>query len=209
MGARSEDLKTPLARFSFPNLLKPQTKKKDNGTETQEYNCVLLFPKSTDLSVLKNAVAKVAREEWGDKADGWIKDGLIKHPFLDGDGPQGLSKKTGERHAGYEGTTFIRTSSTRRPKLVNRKIEPITDEEEIYAGCYGYAVVNAYAWTNDKGGKGISFGINMLQVAKEGERLGGGGGGDPSQHFEAIPDDGEADKPSSGGKAQQAADLFG
>lgn len=208
MGARSEDRKTPLARLSFPNLLKAQTKKNDNGTTKEEYNCVLLFPKSTDLKALKDDVAKVARDEWGDKADAWIKDGLIKHPFLDGDGPQGLSKKSGERHAGYEGCTFIRCGSTKRPKVVDKKVMPVTSEDEIYAGCYGYAVINAYAWTNDKGGKGVSFGLNMFQVAKDGERL-GGGGGDPSQHFEAIPEDGEADKASNGSKAQQASDLFG
>jgi hypothetical protein len=68
-----------------------------------------------------------------------------------------------------------------------------------------YAVVNAYTWDNPKNGKGVSFGVNMVQVAKDGERL-GGGGLDPSAHFEAIPDDGA---PAGGGSVNSAADMFG
>lgn len=204
MTARSEDIKTPLARLSFPNLLKPQVNKDDAGNTTEKYNCVLLFPKTTDISALKNAVATVAKEQWGDKAAQWIKDGLIKHPFLDGDGPQGLSKKTGERHAGYAGTTFIRCATTLKPKVVDRKVQPIVDPEDLYAGCYVYAVVNCYTWENPKNGKGVSFGISLMQVAKDGERL-GGGGADPSQHFESIPDE---DDTSGGPAPKDAGDMF-
>jgi hypothetical protein len=187
MAERSTDIKTPLARLAYPNLLKPQ--KMEDGKE--KYNCTLLFPKSADLKVLKDAVLETAERAWPGKARDMLKNGLIKNPFLDGDGPQGLSKKSGARHAGFEGTQFIRCSSTIKPKLVNRKVEPVISEDEIYPGCYAYAVINAFTWEDPRNGRGVSFGISMLQVAKDGERL-GGGGGDPSQHFEAIPDDGQA-----------------
>jgi hypothetical protein len=200
---RSAEMKTPLARLSFPNLLKPQVDKDEAGNTSEKYNCVLLFPKSTDISALKKAVAEVATQKWGDKAQQWIKDGLIKHPFLDGDGSQGIHKKSGERHEGYAGCTFIRCSTTIKPKVVDRKVQPVVSDEEIYPGCYVYAVVSCYVWENDKNGRGVSFGISMVQVAKDGERL-GGGGADPSQHFEANADEGNTE----GSQVKDASDLF-
>jgi hypothetical protein len=155
-----------------------------------------------------NALA-AAKEEWGDKVEQMLKDKVIKTPFLDGDGPQGKSKKTGEPHAGFPGTTFIRCVSGEeyRPKLVNRAVLPITNRDELYSGCYVYAVINAFTWDTKENGKGVSFGISMVQMAKDGERLGGGGGGNPEEHFEKIADEGDAPASTKDGKG--AAGLFG
>lgn len=203
--ARSEDIKTPLARFAFTGgLFKPQ--EDDRGNKS--WTCSLLFPKGVDISALQGAALKAAKEEWGDKAEQMIKDGVIKNPFLDGDGKQGKSKKTGEPHAGFPNTTFIRVKSGEayRPKLVNQKILPITSEDEFYSGCYGFAVVNAFTWDTKENGKGISFGISMAQKAKDGDRL-GGSGGNPDEHFEKIADEGDAPDSTKTGKG--AGGLFG
>ncbi|MBI2240268.1 MAG: DUF2815 family protein [Magnetospirillum gryphiswaldense] len=204
--ARSEDIKTPLARLAFTqSLFKPQDR--DNGKK--QYGCSLLFAKSEDLSALQNAALKAATDEWGEKAVQWIKDGIIHSPFLDGDGPQGLNKKTGERHAGFAGCRFIRVISGEDypPKLFSKQVRPISGQEELYSGCYGYAVVNAFTWENKEKGKGISFGVSMIQVAKDGEKLGGGGGANPDQFFDKIEDEGEAPAETKDGKG--AAGLFG
>lgn len=203
--ARSQDLKTPLARLAFSNgLFEPQ--KGDNGIE--KWTCSLLFPKTADITALHNLALEAAKEEWGDKAVQMIKDGIIKSPFLDGDGKQGKSKKTGEAHNGFPGHTFIRCTSGKdyRPKLVNQKVLPITDKAELYSGCFVYAVVNAFTWENKENGKGITFGMSMLQKAKDGESL-GGGGASPEEHFEAIPDEGDAPAETKSGAG--AAALFG
>lgn len=203
--ARSEDIKTDLARLAFADsLFKPQ----ENDKGKKSWNCTLLFPKSNPLTALKELCVKACTEEWGDKAIGWIKDGTIKTPFLDGDGKQGRSKKTGEPHAGFPGHTFIRLQSGEdyRPKLVNQKVLPIASKDELYSGCYVYAVVNAFTWENKENGKGASFGVSMIQKAKDGENLGGGGDRDPSQYFDAIADEGEA--PASTKAGAGAAGLF-
>lgn len=206
--ARSPDIKLPLARLSYPHLFKPQEMKKTGGGIEKKYNATLLFPKATDLSAVRAAVLAVAKEQWGDKAEGWLRDGLIKHPFLDGDGPQALNKQSGERHPGYAGTTFMRVSANedRRPAVVNKRVLPITDPDEAYPGCWVYAVVNFYAWINDQSGKGVSAGLSMIQVAKDDERLGGGGPADPTKHFETIADEGEA--PAETKTGQGAAGFF-
>ncbi len=204
--ARAPDIKTPLCRVAFTQgLWELQTT--DRGGK--QWSCSLLFPKGTNIAALHENALAAAVEEWGDKAAQMIKDKLIHSPFLDGDGPQGKSKKTGEPHAGFPGNTFIRVISGEdyRPKLVNQKVLPITSKDELYSGCYGYAVVNAFTGENKEKGKGISFGISMFQKAKDGERLGGGGGGNPEDHFEKIEDEGDA--PAATKTGAGAEGLFG
>lgn len=207
--ARSEDVKTPLAIASFTaDLFK--ARERDNGTKT--YGATLLFPKTTDLSALQNVAVAAAVDEWGDKAKQWIKDGVVKSPFLDGDGPQGVSKKSGERHAGYAGHTFIRCTSGAdyKPKVFDKKRNPVMDADGCTSGSHVYAVVNAYTWENEKNGKGISFGVSLVQVAKlaQGEEvLGGGGGPDPDEWLETIDDEGDAPAETKSGEG--AAGLFG
>lgn len=203
--ARSENLKTPLCRFAYTQHLF-KLKKDDNGKES--WNCTLLFPKDADLSALKELALAAAKEEWGDKAVQMLKDGLIHDPFLDGDGPQGKNKQTGEPHKGFPGTTFIRVQSGKdfRPKLVDNQVLPIASPEDFYSGCYGYAVVNAFTWENKEKGKGISFGISMAQKTREGEKL-GGGEANPEQYFEKVADEGEAPAFTKSGAG--AAGLFG
>ncbi|MFA5897841.1 MAG: ssDNA-binding protein [Hyphomicrobium sp.] len=204
--ARSENIKTPLARIAFANsLFKPQ--ERDNGKK--QWGCSLLFPKGVALAALEGAAFEAAKLEWGDKAMQMIKDKLIHSPFLDGDGPQGKNKTTGEAHSGFPGTTFIRVISGEefRPKLFNKNLLPITSQSELYSGCYGYAVVNAFTWENKEKGKGISFGVSMIQFAKDGESLGGTGEADPNAFFEKIADEGEAPETTKTGAG--AGGLFG
>lgn len=203
--ARSKDLKTPLARVSYAaGLHKVQT----NDEGKKHWGCSLHWAKTDNIDALKALAAEAAVAEWGDKAIAMIKDGLIKSPFLDGDGPQGKSKKTGEPKAGYSGTTFIRVISGEafRPKVVDQKRFPITEESELKSGDYVYAVVNAFTWENPKTGKGISFGVSMVQKAKTGESLGGGGGGNPEEYFDVIEDAGETPEAAKTGAG--AAALF-
>lgn len=202
--ARSEDMKTPLARVSFAqDLFEPRTKK--NGSK--DWGCTLLFPKSTDITALKKLAADAAIAEWGDKAIQWIKDELIKTPFLDGDGKQALSKKTGERHEGYAGCTFIRCSSGEKykPLVVDQRRQPILDTKGLKSGDYVYAVVNAFTWVNDENGKGVSFGISLVQKVRDGESIGGAGGGaDPEKFFETIADEGDAPEATKSGAGASA-----
>lgn len=207
--ARSEDVKTPLAIVSFAaDLFTPRT----NDSGQAKYGCTLLFPKTTDISALHDIALSAAKEEWGDKAIQWLKDGLIKSPFLDGDGKQGLNKKTGERHAGYAGCTFIRCTSGAdyKPRVCDRLRNPVLDKAECLSGSQVYAVVHAYTWDYAGQGKGITFGISLVQVVKlaEGaEVLGGGGGADPDKFFEKIADEGAA--PDSTRSGAGAGGLFG
>jgi hypothetical protein len=207
--ARSEDVKTPLGIFSFTaDLFK--AREQDGGKK--KFGCTILFDKTADLSKLHEAALKAAREQWGDKADQWIKDGVVKTPFLDGDGPQGVNKKRGERNPGFAGRTFIRCSSGEdyKPKVFDRKMNPVGEAADFPSGSQGYGVVNFWTWEHPTNGKGISTSVSLVQVAKKAEGaevLGGAGGPDEKDYFEKIEDEGGA--PDSTKSGAGASGLFG
>ena len=104
---------------------------------------------------------------------------------------------------------FIRPSANKdRPPAVWWK-DPNKQEDEttVYSGCYGKAILNCFAWHNDKSGDGVSFGIQGWQKHSEGERLGGAGPIDKEKWSETIADEGEAPAETAGGKG--AGGLFG
>ena len=204
--ARSEDLKTPEARWAFVNgLFELQT----TQSGKKQWNVTGLWPKAVSLKALEDAAVEAAVAEWGDKAKQMIKDGLIHSPFLDGDGPQGKSKKTGEPHAGFPGHKFVRFISGEdyRPKIFDQRIMLITSKEAFKSGDFGFGRVNAFTWENKEKGKGISFGISMIQKSRDGDPLGGSGGGNPEDFFEKIADEGDA--PDSVKSGEGAGGLFG
>lgn len=218
---RTEDFKLENVRLSYPSLLTLKKRVEKNGTVKFNYEAVLLYPKGPPLTgkssngqpldVVAECI-RIATEHWGEKAVDMIKTELIRNPFKDGDGKDGLVKKTGEKKPGYEGHKFISVSANekRQPKCfgstvgADGKLVELTDPAALYPGCYVHAVVNAYTWENDLGGRGISFGVSMVQFAKDGERIGGGGGPSADSFFEGVVDKGAAPAAAAGG----AGNLF-
>jgi hypothetical protein len=219
---RTEDFKLENVKLSYPYLLTLKKTVNDDGSVKLGYEAALLYPKGPPLTgksangsqvdVAAECV-RIATEHWGEKAAQMIKDELIKNPFKDGDGKDGLVKKTGERKVGYAGHKFIgvKAGKERPPTCygatvgADGKLVKLTDPAALYPGCYVHAVVNAFTWENDKGGRGISFGINLVQFAKDGERIGGGGGPNPDSFFEGGAVPAGAGAPAGGGSA---GDLF-
>ena len=208
MASRSEDVKTPLATISFAGDLF-KLREYDNGGKG--YGCTLIFPKTADLSALEKIAVDAAVGEWGEKARKMIADEVIKNPFLDGDGKQGKDQQ-GEQRPELKGMKFIRCKSGAdfKPKVFDKKRNPVMDVDDCPSGSQVYGVVNAFTWENAKNGKGISFGISLVQVVKKAEGsevLGGGGGPDPDKWLEKIEDDGDAAPETKDGKG--AGGLFG
>ena len=205
--ARSEAFKTPLVRLSYAqSLYKPRAQQEGGKLK---FGCTLIFDLK-ERAELEKIVAKVITDEWGPKGLEKAKAGLIKSPFLAGDGKEARNKTSGELHPGMGADKFfIRVQANEdRPPWVRWK-DPNNQETEstVYSGCYGKAVVNAFAWDNPQNGCGVSFGIEGFQKLQEGERLGGSGGQDPEKWVETIEDAGEAPAETKSGAGAQG--LFG
>jgi hypothetical protein len=201
---RSEDFKTPICRLSFARGLfeaRAQEKGKD-----PKFGCTLIFSKAVDRTALDKAVRDAIIAEHGEKGLKMEKDGLIRTPFLDGESKQARHKETGDLHAGMgPDVFFIRPQANKdRPPVVRyRSANVPATEEEVYSGCYGFAVLNAFAWYNTQNGHGVSFGIQFFQKTRDGERLSGGGPVNVDKWHEKIEDTGETPATTD------AAGLFG
>lgn len=222
--ARSENFKTPDGVLSFANtLFKARTQK--NSTKAK-FGCTLIFPNEMKTArlcsvpdgnggmvkkSLEEIVGAVILEQWGEKGIERAKKKLIKSPFLDGDGKEARHNETGDLHPGMgPGKFFIRMTANedRRPQVSSTVAAMVpASEEEVYSGCKGFAVVNAFAWHNDENGDGVSIGINMFFKREDGERLGGSGGSSPDAWTETVEDHGGAPDETKSG--QGAGGLFG
>lgn len=152
---------TGKVRFSYANIWEP---KSINGSE-EKYSISLIIPKSDAKTIEEIQVAmEEAKQEGIAKFGGKIPANL-KLPLRDGD----IDRPDDEA---YQGCYFINANSKDKPQIVDKKVKPILDPNEVYSGCYGRASINFYAF-NQNGNKGIACGLGNLQKLEDGEPLSG------------------------------------
>lgn len=136
--------------------------------DTPKYSICIVIPKNDTktLEAIKKAIEAAKQAGKAKIADKSGKiPSTIKLPLRDGD------EERGDDPA-FENAYFINASSTRRPTIVDKALNPIMDKEEFYSGCYGRASINFYAFNVQS--KGIACGLNNLQKLEDGEPLAGG-----------------------------------
>lgn len=165
MEANTTKVITGKVRFCYCNVFEPRVMKEG---DTPKYNVSILIPKSDTktLDAIKKAIeaAKIAGKAKIADKNGKIPS-TIKTPLRDGDEER-------SDDPAYEGVMFINASSTRKPSIVDKDLNPIMSKDEFYSGCYGRASINFYAFNVQS--KGIAAGLNNLQKLADGEPLSGG-----------------------------------
>lgn len=156
--AKLKTEKTPMFRVSFPHLLEPHKFKPEDKAK---YSVVMLFPKNTDMSALKRAHDAALAQKFGEDPKKWPK---VRSPFRDGDEKMETD--------GYAGNFFISASSEQKVGVIDRDRNPILDKDDVYAGCYGRAQIQAFYY-DQKGNKGVSFALLNFQKLKDGDAFSG------------------------------------
>lgn len=173
--ARVDEFLTDECRLSYANSLFKARVVNNQGEP--KYGCTLIYPKSY-LPTLRDIVIEVAKRAWPHNGVDRLKNGLIKSPILMGTGKEARNKETGELNAGMgPDVIFIRPiANLDRPPQIRASglgmYTPATPND-VYSGCYGRAVINAFPWNHPQSGDGVSFGIAMFQKTKDGDSLGG------------------------------------
>ena len=106
----------------------------------------------------------------------------MKMPLRDGDTDR-------PEDEAYGGCMFLNANSKQAPQIVDRQVQPILDQSEVYSGCYGRVSITFYAY-NSNGNKGVAAGLGNVQKLRDGEPL--GSRANAKDEFDAV-DDGEDD----------------
>lgn len=158
-------LNTPFGTLAFASLFKPRPR--SEGAEAV-YNATIIFSpaqqQSAAYKALQDACIKAARDEWGDKLN--LKE--VRMPFRKGEEK--------EQFDGFNaGDTFIAPWSKNKPDIVNAQRQTVHLPEDVWAGQTIRMNVSPFAWLNS-GKKGVSFGLNHVQIVKtDGPRIDGRG----------------------------------
>ena len=177
---------TPVGRASYPNVFKPMVSKKFPNSDPK-YSIDLMFPKSLDMTELKEIIKAKATEKWGKD----IPNGIRLPKIVDGD----MVKTKTPAYAGHWVVKF--TTGARSPVgVVNLHGETIVSdtisEEGFYGGCYAQVTFKAYAYEGGVGGIGLDL-ANVRKI-RDGEPFG-------TPKAEAVDEFSEAEVVEVGAKA--------
>lgn len=157
-------------RFSYVHIFTPEAVA-DGGDK--KYSVSLIIPKTSTKLVaeIKRAIEAAVQAGIVSRFEG-RRPANLRTPLRDGD----LERPDDDA---YAGAWFINVSSKTKPGIVKRmkingenKLVEVTNEDDIYSGCYGFASVNFFAY-NNKGNRGIGAGLNNILKTRDGEYLGG------------------------------------
>lgn len=163
----------PKTRLSYAKIWKAEAM--EEGQEPK-YSVSLIIPKddTETLDKIKTAIAaarKAGESKLSDAKGKALPEARLKMPLRDGDAERPDDEV-------YAGCYFLNATSRTKPGIVGLekdaegKFKQITDEAQVYSGCYARASINFYAF-NTKGNAGIAVGLNNIQKVKDGEALGG------------------------------------
>ena len=153
---------TGVVRLSYANVWEP---KSINGG-AEKYSVSLIIPKSDKktISEIEKAINN-AIKEGASKFGGKIPNkAALKLPLRDGD----LERDD----EAYKDSFFVNANSTTAPQIVDTRVQPILDRNEVYSGVYARVSITFYAF-NSNGNKGIACGLGNIQKVRDGEPLSG------------------------------------
>ncbi len=166
--ANATQITTGKVRFSYCNLFTPRAVQE--GSQ-EKYSVTLLIPKSDKATLAKiRGAIEAAKTAYMSRNAGKKLPTTLKNTLHDGDGERPNGGEFGEE---CKGCYVITVSSKNQPVIVDNDKTPITDERELWSGCYGRAIINFYVY-DTQGNKGISAGLNGIMKLYDGEPLGGG-----------------------------------
>lgn len=169
-------------RLSYARLITP--KPNDKGTDV--WSVLLLIPKKDKATFAKLKAAAEKALENG-ISNGKLKKGTsLKNAWTtlkDGDERDDLDEAPE-----YAGNWYMNVNAYRRPGVVDRHKDPITDERDIYSGCYARVSISAYPFNYENTKRGITFGLENVQKLREGEPLGGAAAA-PEDDFDDLDED--------------------
>jgi hypothetical protein len=154
-------------RISYPHIFKPQ--KNERGEDV--YGCVILLPPDYDLKPLKAALMASMTEKFGSQ-DKWPSNARKPQDVIRRASERDPEGKSGYVAAGLGDWWAIPTySSGGAPGVIDAQKQEVLNPREAYPGRWARLSVNTYGYSNKQ--KGVSVGLNNVQLLGHAEALGG------------------------------------
>jgi hypothetical protein len=162
----SKSLILPPGIGSYVTVLEP----KPNQQGKMQYSITVLIPKSraAELKPLEAAALAVAQEKWGAKGPSILA--AAKYPIIK-DGDKKVDDE-GKVDPVYAGKLYFSAKSDKKPKVIDAMKQELFTEDDVYSGCFLRISGNVFAYEY-QGNKGVSIGLNNVQVLRKGDRLDG------------------------------------
>ena len=183
----SGNLLTPKGRMVYPALFTPSLARGETDKDKARYQVTLLLPKGSDIKALKDAVTETLDENVSAKARTTAK---IKTPFL--------KTEDQPRFAEFaeEFPLMLRFNAKFKPDVVtpkgDRTLAEDEEADEVYSGRWGRVSCRAFFYDHPTGGKGVSLGLQNVQLLDHDEPIAGGRVKGTAE-FEGVGDDSLAD----------------
>lgn len=147
-------------RIAYLNCWKPTATQ-----DGQKFSLVALIRKSDERTLARiDETIEYVKQKSLDKWNGRIPPNL--HILLhDGD----VDKPD---NPVFKNCYYLNAKCKEAPQIVDQNVDPITDQSELYSGCYGNVSIIFYGY-NRGGNKGIAVWLGNIQKLKDGPRLGG------------------------------------
>jgi len=198
---------TPEGRVCFPSVF---TARAMNAESKPRYSCTILLQKDDPAAMdfvrgLGKTITEMARSKWPDTSIDSIEKCLYDgdtSTFTSGPKAGQLRKNSYPEMEGCFVLTCNKREDSGAPAVVDQSVQPILNQGDFYAGCYGRMSFQLY--TNSTGKLRVAGGLSNVQKTREGEPL-GNAGSRPEDDF------GPVSAPASGGEAEPASssDIFG
>ena len=156
---------TGKVRGSYVNLMKPRANEM-NGK--QEYSVQVLVPKSDEKTVaaLKAAAKEAIANKWPTPPKG------LRNPLRDGDTETKQDgSPLGPEYAGHYFFNAKCSADKHKPTVIDTSGTELFEPDAVKSGDFFRVSVNAYAY-DAAGNRGVSYGLNNVQLVERGESLG-------------------------------------
>ena len=179
-----------------------------NGSENDagqlRFQCSLLIPAKADLKPLKKAMLPIALKELDGDQELAVK--AVNQRFLDPCNPPQGGKGAGDEFAGW---TLLRMSSKYRPTFVhpNGLVMSVDEaQNEVYSGRWARVSCSPY-WFKVQANKGVTLGLQNIQVLAHDDNIGGGKPKADGQ-FAKVSDEGGSSEPPATPEGDETVDAL-
>jgi hypothetical protein len=183
MAATAKKVITGKVRASYVSVFAP---KMNNLSGEEEYSMQLIIDKKDTATVkkIRDAITEAANDKWSGKPPRNIRD-----PLRDAD--KEAEEKDEPIQSHLKGCYFMNVKSKQPVGIVDRQKHKVEDPTAFQSGDYCRVSLNAYAY-DMKGNRGVSFGLNNVQVLEKGDPL--GNRSRPEDDFDIEDDDDDDDE---------------